>query len=130
MNYLKTKFFSVAGIRAIGGALGVSIIIPKLAFAYTCTYAAGTLGAIMCTVVNLLNIAIPLLITLGVAWFIWGVVSYITAKDEEKKGAARSTMIHGIIGLFVMVCVWGLVNILATTFDVQSGGSSQALPIL
>ncbi len=33
-------------------------------------------------------------------------------------------MIAGIIALFVMAAVWGLVGVLANTFGVQTGGAA------
>jgi len=65
------------------------------------------------------NTLIPLVFTLALLCFFWGVVKYIWAegsgKDEGKK-----IMIWGIIALFVMSSVWGIVafiqsNLLGTT---------------
>jgi len=65
-----------------------------------------------------------MVIAIAVIIFLWGVVSYITAgADEEKRATARSLMIYGIIGLFVMVSVWGLVAVLGRTFNVGQGGT-------
>jgi hypothetical protein len=50
--------------------------------------------------------------------FIWGVVQYVINSDEEaKKAKGKEFMIWGIIGLTVMVSVWGLVNVLGSTFN-------------
>lgn len=65
---------------------------------------------------DILNVIIPILITLGVIYFIWGVIKYVTAKDEEAQKEGRNTIISGIIGLFVIVAIWGLVGILQNTF--------------
>lgn len=66
---------------------------------------------------------IPLLIGIAVIVFLVGIIRYITAgEDEEKRRAGRNMMIYGIIGLFVMVSVWGLVNILTETFDTNVSG--------
>ena len=63
---------------------------------------------------------IPLIITLALAMFIWGVVQYVINSDEEaKKAKGRQFMIWGIIGLTVMFGVWGLVKILGTTFGIE-----------
>ena len=60
---------------------------------------------------------VPVLIGIAVVFFLIGVIRYITAgEDEEKRTAGRNMMIYGIIGLFVMISVWGLVNILKGTF--------------
>jgi hypothetical protein len=60
---------------------------------------------------------IPFLLGLGLVIFLIGVVGYVRAGDnEEKRQAGRDLMIFGIVALFVMVAVWGLVKILYTTF--------------
>ena len=43
-------------------------------------------------------------------------MSFISkAADEEKRTEAKNFIIWGIIGIFVMVSIWGLVNILTGT---------------
>jgi len=61
---------------------------------------------------------IPLIFALAVAMFIWGVAQYVINSDEEaKKAKGKSFMIWGIIALFVMVSMWGLVSIIGNTFN-------------
>ena len=63
---------------------------------------------------------IPLIIALAMVAFIWGVVQYVINSDEEaKKAKGKQFMIWGIIGLTVMVGVWGLVRIVGTTFGIE-----------
>lgn len=71
---------------------------------------------------KVLNTIIPIIMTLGLIYFIWGVISYTTGKSDDAKKEGRDRMIYGIIGLFVIVSVWGLVNILQNTFGVSGGG--------
>ncbi len=67
---------------------------------------------------------IPLLMMVVVAVFLWGIVKYITAAgDEEKAKVAKGYIIYGLIGLFVMIAMWGIVSILATTLGVTPGGT-------
>ncbi|HEV7702496.1 MAG TPA: hypothetical protein VGO63_03605, partial [Candidatus Paceibacterota bacterium] len=68
------------------------------------------------TIHGILNSIIPLLVTLGVVYFVWGVVQYVIADAEEAKKTGKNRIIYGIIGLAVIVSLWGLVNILVTTF--------------
>ncbi len=59
---------------------------------------------------------IPVLISIGLIIFLAGVVKFVTAGDnEEKRQGGRQMMIFGIIALFVMVAVWGFVNLLSNT---------------
>ena len=67
---------------------------------------------------SLLNIIIPILITLAVVYFIWGVIQYTISQDEEAKKQARSKIIMGLIGLFIIVAFWGIVNVISRTLGV------------
>ncbi|MFA5651859.1 MAG: hypothetical protein WC933_00650 [Candidatus Paceibacterota bacterium] len=65
-----------------------------------------------------LNRAVPFIISIAVVYFIFNVFKYavLSGGDEEKKKEAKTQMIWGIVALFVMVSVWGLVAILQATF--------------
>ena len=64
---------------------------------------------------------IPLLFSLAVLIYIWGIIQYVIAEDDEgKRKKAKDTIVYGIIGLFVMISIWGLVRILGNTFGVQN----------
>lgn len=81
-----------------------------------------TLGHIInwasCT---LIKSVVPLLFSLAVAGFIWGVVQYVlNADNEEKRKKGKSYMMWGIIALFVMISMWGLVGVLTKTFGIQT----------
>ena len=98
------------------GASGLALV-PMLAFAQNISQISGILNIVQVV----LNTIIPILITLGVIYFIYGVIGYVTAKDEEKKDEARNVMIYGIIGLFVIVSIWGLIRFLGNATGVQTG---------
>jgi hypothetical protein len=113
------------------------IIAPFLAFAQTTTgsgscasQASGTIGYILCIAGNILNTLIPILIVLGVVYFIWGVLQYVISSNEEDKAKGKSHMIYGIIGLVVIVALWGLVSILTTTFGLNSGSVNVNAPTI
>lgn len=77
----------------------------------------GTLDAALASISNFIDRLIPLIISIALILFLIGIVQYVTAGgDEEKRSAARGMIIFGIIALFVMVSVWGFVNILSRTF--------------
>ena len=63
---------------------------------------------------------VPLIIALAVTVFIWGMVKFIAAGESSEREAGKQFMLWGIIGLTVIFCVWGLVNILGNTFGVKS----------
>jgi len=67
---------------------------------------------------NLLNFVMPVLISIAVVWFIWGVIQYTISDDEEKKKKARGNIISGLIGLFVILSFWGIVYLIINTLGV------------
>ncbi len=69
---------------------------------------------------TLISKLIPIVIGLAVLAFLWGVLKYVVAKDEDAQKEARGVMLYGIIALFVMVSVWGLVGILRDTLSLDS----------
>lgn len=71
---------------------------------------------------GLLDQLVVFLIALAVVWFIWNVIRYTMSSDEEKKGAAKTQMIWGIIAIAVIVSIWGLVAILQNIFGVGDSG--------
>ena len=86
------------------------------------------IGKIICQIHQILNSIIPVLVALGVVYFVWGVVQYMIGGDEEAKKKGRSRIIYGIIGLAVIVSVWGFVNIIVNTFGL--GGQTPPLPTI
>lgn len=76
---------------------------------------------------TILGWLVPILISAAMVMFLWGVLMYVIKSDPESKETARHTMIYGIIGLAVMVSVWGLVRVLTETFGVDN--ETQAVPV-
>ncbi len=70
----------------------------------------------VCRLGDLFSIVVPVLVGLGVVYFVWGVVQYVIADDVEAKSKGKDRIIFGIIGLAVIVSLWGLVFILTDTF--------------
>jgi len=69
----------------------------------------------------LVKTIIPFLFALATVAFIWGVIQYYLNPDnEEKRKKGKSFIIGGLIALFVMLSVWGLVAILTNTFGLSN----------
>jgi len=64
---------------------------------------------------------LPFLVALAVVGFVYGVIQYFIYSDNEakrKKGA--DFMLWGIIALFSIVCIWGLVSLLSNSVGVDA----------
>lgn len=80
----------------------------------------------------IVNPLIALLFAVALAYFLWGVGKFILNADnpgERKTGINH--IIYGLIGMAIMVSVFGILQIFGNTFgfDVPSdGGSGYTIP--
>lgn len=79
-----------------------------------------TLQGLLCKLNELLGAVLPFLIAIGVVIFVWGVIQFVVAGDEEAKTKGRDRIIYGIIGLVVIVGLWGLVRLVTNTFNLNN----------
>ena len=88
-----------------------------------------TFGSLVMYIISIINNTIvPLIFAVAFLVFIWGVFQYFIAKSEEAKENGKNLILYGLIGFFVMVSVWGLVNILVGTFSLNN--AAPTLPTL
>ncbi|MFH1402052.1 MAG: hypothetical protein ABIG87_00315 [Patescibacteria group bacterium] len=94
--------------------LSLSLALPLITLAAT-----SGLKGVMGTLSDLMGVAMPLLLSAAVLFFVYSLVLYML-KDGEEKTKAKENMIWGVVILFVMVSVWGLVNVLGDTFNLDT----------
>lgn len=90
----------------------VSFLIPNMLFA-----APSDLTEFIELLTEIVSSVIPVVVGLAVLIFFWGLANFILhADNEQKRAEGKQLMIWGIIALFVIVSVWGLVAVLTSTF--------------
>lgn len=97
------------------------IILPISSFAQStttrvCSATVRNIGDVVCKIGDILNMIIPILLVLGVVYFVWGVVQYVIRDEEEAKKKGKNKIIYGILGLVIIVSLWGIVSLVITTF--------------
>ncbi len=92
-----------------------TILLPTLAFAQATDFKSA-----VSIVIGLIKSLVPLVVALTLLVFIWGVFQLVRSNSEDSRKEALGIVTYGIVSLFVMVSVWGLVSILTSTFF--SGG--------
>lgn len=107
-----------AGTQTTGTTGSGATGVPSVDFT-----AAGTTGeSLFGLITNWIVWILGALMGIAVLVFFWGLVQYImSAGDEEKRKSGRGYMVAGIIALFVMVSVWGLVYLLGSLVGVGQG---------
>ena len=76
-----------------------------------------TLASVIVSLISFINLIIGVLATLALAIFFWGLVKYIYHSDDAgslKEG--RSAIMWGLIALFVLFSIFGILQILDIAF--------------
>ena len=97
----------------------LTYLLPVLVFAQD-----ADVGGLVPLVGNIINALTPIVVALALLYFFWGLAVYIlNSSDDSKRDEGKNIMIWGIIALFVMVSVWGVVGLLGDTLNINQGGT-------
>ena len=86
------------------------------------------LGSFIIDTIN--NVIVPVLFAVAFIVFLWGAFTtfILGAGSEEAKDKGKSLMLYSLIGFFVMVSIWGLVNILVGSIGLNNSGPAGGIP--
>lgn len=82
-------------------------------------------------VIRWIGYLIPFIASLAVVFFIWGLVKFIYHADkEDAKEEGRGMMVWGMIALFIIVSLWGIIGYLQASLGFQGGdlGNAPSVP--
>lgn len=106
--------------------IGSAFFAPALAMAQT---PLTNVSSIVTQIGRIIGLLIPITAALALLYFFWGLAQFILhSDDEEARKKARQQMIWGIVALFVIASVWGLVQFLGTAIGVDQTGGAQNIP--
>jgi hypothetical protein len=63
--------------------------------------------------------AILVIFAAGFFLFVWGLVQFLWKLDEGAESSGKQHMLWGIVGMLIMVSVYGIITLIDTTFDLD-----------
>jgi hypothetical protein len=108
------KIKSLKNIVSIGIAC-----MPAFVFAQ-----GKTLQDIINMIVQYLNVILVLLMAVAFVWFIFNVLKYYVINTEGDRKEAHMYVLYSIIGFFMVLSFWGVVNIVMNTFNLDNNTPS------
>ena len=102
----------------------LALLVPAAASAQTIT----DVNSLTYKLTNLGNTFIEVLIGFAVIWIIYQVVMAIVKSGSDDAKTHRTAVIWGIVGLFVIMAIWGLVRILSNTFRTDNNAPINQYP--
>ena len=92
--------------------MGSLFIIPGVLFA-----APADVTEFIQLLSGIVGSLVPIVVALAVLAFFWGLANFILqAGNEQKRAEGKRLMVWGIIALFVIISIWGIVAVLTSTF--------------
>ncbi len=96
-------------------ALAILAVVPAVVH-------ARTISDLIQSLFNFVNnLLIPLIIALALFLFFFWITVFIYKREEgfvKAGGPARSFLLWGIIALFVMTSVWGILSVITNSFGI------------
>ena len=113
--------------KSLVSAAALLLALPLAASAQSLQPLANLIGAVG----KLVGALVPILITLALVVFFWGLVRYLWGKGGKADTAgAKTLMIWGIISLFVMVSVWGIVRLAQDALGINPNQTATSPQVL
>jgi len=95
------------------GFTSVYVLVPLVTHAQPADFKS-TIG----NITNVLLSTIPVLVGAALLLFMWGLVEYVLSAAGDAKKESKQRMLWGIIGLFVVTSIWGIVSIVGGSFGI------------
>lgn len=111
---------------ALTSGIIAALAVPLVSFAAASVSNITDVGKFIIDTIN--NIFVPVIFAIAFIVFVWGAFDTFIrgAQSEEVKEHGKNLMLWGLIGFFVMVSVWGLVNILTGTISFSNNSGIPA----
>ncbi len=101
-----------------------SILVPALSSAFSLE--DSTFGGVVLEVVGIINMLVPILVSLAIIFFFWGMSKFILHSDSAdgiKNG--RNYMLWGIVALFVLFTFRVLIGLVSDELEIGSSTPNQ-----
>ena len=104
-----------------------SLFVPVPSFAVMDEALGGFAGFVDTFTSTVVRSVGALFMTMSVVAFFWGLLQFIWAKsnggDGDKVKVGKDFMVWGLLALFIMFSVWGIIEFLGGVTGIKTGGN-------
>ncbi len=98
-------------------ALGSVLLVPAVAMAQV-----NDLTDVFNNIFEFINfVVIPFIFALAFIWFLYNIFVYFFFEAKPENDVLRNQILFSVIGLFVMLSIWGIVALVQNSLLGQSG---------
>lgn len=131
LHRLVARMGSKLAVSSMHGPMGKPFLIPLFVFLvelftphiHGFVFASTVwLDTFFVQIQNVIDAAVPVLLLVAFLYFVWGMVIFIgSAGDERRQVTGRNQMFWGIIALFILSVVWGIIQLMQALLGVDAG---------
>lgn len=99
--------------------LSALLVVPQVSFA-----AFDKLKGLLRDFKSLLDLLVPIIFGLALLFFFYGLAQFIRSVSDKTIQEGKNKMIWGIVSLFVMISIWGIISYIGDSLGIKTGGSS------
>jgi bacteriorhodopsin len=110
-------------MKSITKIVAIALALTPVAASAQALSSLNNVNQVATRFTSLLNTFTVLLISLAVVWIIINVVRYLIVKGPEERKEGGLRILYGVIGLFVIISIWGLVSVLQNSFGTTNTAS-------
>lgn len=110
-NQIQEKFFYVSFM--------LYMLLPQVSFA-----AFDKVKSLLRDFKSVLDLLIPITFALALLFFFYGLADFIRTASEKTKEEGKNRMKWGIIALFVMISIWGIIGYIGDSLGIKTGVKS------
>lgn len=110
-NQIQKKFFYASFV--------LYVLLPQVSFA-----AFNKVKGLLRDFKSVLDLLIPITFALALLFFFYGLADFIRTASEKTKEEGKNRMKWGIIALFVMISIWGIIKYIGDSVGIETGVKS------
>lgn len=99
------------------------VVLPQVSFA-----AFGRIKDLLKDFRSLLDLVVPIVFGLALIFFFYGLAQFIRSVSEKTLEEGKNKMIWGVIALFVMVSIWGIIKYIGDSVGISTGVTGGSVP--
>lgn len=90
-----------------------------------------TITAFANCLITVFNLLLPLFVGLAIVIVSGGILKYVAkGSSQEARQEGRKFILWGMVSIFLLLSIWGLINILVTTFPLTNIIQEEQIPKL
>lgn len=106
--------------------LATTVLVPLLASAQGGFL--DTLGGLTVQFRRILDLLVPIVFTMGILAFFYGIFLYVFSQGADEKINGRHIMLWSLVAIFVMASLFGIIQLAQNTLNIRSGAGEFPTP--